>query len=62
MPDEREQLVTGICELLRIQRSISFHAYFRFQKRLRKTSVSVLRQIVDEGAVVATLRKCGAIR
>jgi len=51
-PDERDQLVKAICESVR---QYSPHqrvdAYFKMRQRLRKTRLSILRQILEEDVV-----------
>ena len=50
--NERERLAKHICEFLRLNRRIPAGAYFRLRTRLQKTSVAVLRSILEDDAAL----------
>jgi predicted xylose isomerase-like sugar epimerase len=55
--DERERLIRHICESIRVYTPAQrIEAFFDMKRRLAKTSIEVLRQIIDEDVVNATAR------
>jgi hypothetical protein len=53
--DERERLIRHICESIRVYTPAQrMEAFFEMKRRLAKTSLEVLRQIIDEDVVNVT--------
>jgi hypothetical protein len=64
LPDgERKTLIDFICERIRLYGGdMDWNGWLEFRKRLRKTSVDVLRSIINDGAVDEIARQLGVIR
>lgn len=57
---ERERLVKHICEWIRMQRpTVPVDRYFKLRTRLQKTSLAVLREIVESD--MGGLRLCAVL-
>jgi hypothetical protein len=55
-PTERQRLILHICEFIRLA-GVDLAGYFRLRRRLEKTDIAVLRQIVEEDVVNVSAAK-----
>jgi len=55
MPDERERLIKHICEHVRLYAPAGrIDDFFKMRQRVQKTSIEILREIVEQDVVNVT--------